>query len=62
MDGLRMMREEYCVTDEEIGVLCSGKIFRNSRKRIVDEREGKHNKIEKRHIGVILHIEGISCI
>jgi hypothetical protein len=52
-------REEECVTDEEIGVLHSGKIFRHSRKRIVAEREGKHNEIEERDTGVILQIKGI---
>jgi hypothetical protein len=45
-----MSREEGCAMDEEIGVLCSGKIFRHSRKRIVAEREGKHSEIEERDI------------
>jgi hypothetical protein len=40
--------------DKEIGLLCSGKIFRHSRKRAMDERKGKHNDIEERDIGVIL--------
>jgi hypothetical protein len=59
MDGMRMLREEECATDDEIGVLHSGKIFRYSRKRIVVDREEKHNEIEERDTGVILQIEGI---
>jgi hypothetical protein len=59
MDGMRMLREEECVMNEEIGVLCSGKRFRPNKKRIVAEREGKHSEIEERDTGVILQIEGI---
>jgi hypothetical protein len=33
-----MSREEGCAIDEDIGVLHSGKRFRHSRKRIMDER------------------------
>jgi hypothetical protein len=60
MDGLRMSREEECVTEEEIGVLRSGKIFWYSRKRTVAEREEKHSEVEERDTGVVLQIEGIS--
>jgi hypothetical protein len=49
------------VTDVEIGVLHSGKIFRHSRKRVVVEREGKHNEIKERDTSVILQIQGILC-
>jgi hypothetical protein len=41
--------------------MCSGKIFRHSRKRIVAEREGKSNDIEERYTILILQIEVISC-
>jgi hypothetical protein len=61
MDGLRMLREEECATEEEIGVLHSGKIFWYSRKRIVADREEKHSEVEERDIGVVLQIEGIPC-
>jgi hypothetical protein len=61
MDGMRMLREEECATDRDIGVLRSGKRFRHSKKRIVAEREGKHSEIEERDIGLILQIEGMSC-
>jgi hypothetical protein len=44
--------------EEEIGVLCSRKIFWYSRKRIVADREGTHNEFED--IDVVLQIEGIS--
>jgi hypothetical protein len=49
------------VTKEEIGVLRSGKIFQYSRKRIVVDREGKHNKVEEREINVVLQIKGLPC-
>jgi hypothetical protein len=61
MDGLMMLREEECAIDEEIGVLCGGKIFRHSRKRTLAEREGKYNEIEERDTGIILQIKAISC-
>jgi hypothetical protein len=61
MDGMRMSRKEEGVMKEEIGVLCSGKIFWYSRKRIVVDREGKHNEFEERDTGVVLQIEGIPC-
>jgi hypothetical protein len=59
MDGMRMPREEECETYEEIGVFCNGKIFRDSRKRTMAEREGKHSDIEERDTGVILQIKEI---
>jgi hypothetical protein len=54
-----MPREEECATYEDIGVLHNDKILKHSRKRIVAEREGKHNEIKERDIGVILYIKGI---
>jgi hypothetical protein len=57
-----MSREEECVANEEIRVLCSGKILRPNKKRNVVEREGKHNEIKERDNGAILHIEGSMCI
>ena len=59
---LRMTREQGCVMDEEIGVLCGGKIFRHSRKRIVAKREGQYNEIEERDTGVILMLECCSIL
>ena len=44
--------------NEEIGVLCSGKIFRPNKKRTMAKREGHHNENEERDISVILQIEG----
>jgi hypothetical protein len=40
-------------------VLHSGKIFWYSRKITVDDREEKHNEVEKIYTGVVLQIEGI---
>jgi hypothetical protein len=53
-----MMREEEGAKKEDIGVLCSGKRFRYSRKRTVAEREEKHSEVEERDTSVILQIEG----
>jgi hypothetical protein len=50
---LRMLREEECVIEEDIGVLRNGKIFRYSRMRTMVERE-KHSEVEKRDTGVVL--------
>jgi len=50
--------EEECAVNEEIGVLCSGKIFRPNKKKTVDEREGQHSDIEERDYDAIFHIEG----
>jgi hypothetical protein len=44
IDGMRMLREEECTMNEEIGVLHIGKRFRQNKKIIVDDREGKHNE------------------
>jgi hypothetical protein len=46
--------------EEDIGVLCSGKRFRQSRKMIVVDREERNSEVKERYIGVVLHIEGIS--
>jgi hypothetical protein len=48
---MMMSREEECTTDEEIGLLRSGKRFRPNRKRIVVDREKQHNEFEDRYIG-----------
>jgi hypothetical protein len=52
-----MLREEECVTEEEIGVLHNGKRFQYNRKRIVANREEKHNEVEERDVGLILQIK-----
>jgi hypothetical protein len=57
-----MSREEQCAMKEEIGLLCSGKMFQYSRKRILADKEEKHNELEERDINVVPQIEGISCI
>jgi hypothetical protein len=57
---MRMLREEECATEEEIGVFHSGKIFCYSRKSIVSKREDKHSEVEKRDTSVVLDIKGIS--
>jgi hypothetical protein len=62
MDGMRMTREEECVTNEEIGLFHSGKRFRLNKKMIVAERQGQHREIKERYIGLILHIKGIMCM
>jgi hypothetical protein len=56
MDVLRMPREEYSDSDEEIGVFCSGKRFRYSKKETMAKREEKHNVFEKRDPCIVLHI------
>jgi hypothetical protein len=58
---LRILIEEDCVMNKEIGVLCRGHIFRYSRKRNMADREEQQNEIEEGDTGVILYIEGIPC-
>jgi hypothetical protein len=56
---MRMSKEEECATNEEIGLLHSGKRFRPNKKMTVAKRQGQHNESEERETGVILQIEGI---
>jgi len=39
-----MSREKKVATEEESGVLCSGKRFKPTEKRIVAEREGQQSE------------------
>jgi hypothetical protein len=49
-----MSGKEEGVTEEEIGVLHSGKILWYNGKMIVADRKGKHNEFEERDTGVVL--------
>jgi hypothetical protein len=53
-------REEDSVSDEDLGVLHSGKIFWVSsphREKYVAERERQHSEFEERDVGIVLRAE-----
>ena len=53
------MRNEEIFTVNEMRVLHNGKKFRYSRKRTVDDREGKHNEFEEIYASVSFLIKGL---
>jgi hypothetical protein len=47
MDEMRILSEEECETNEDIGILHNDKIFRLNKKRIMVEREGSTERSKK---------------